>query len=196
MGDEGRPEGRAAVRQALIRATIETFVEEGMSVSVRSIAARANVNHGLVHQYFGSKNQLLEEAFATVSQQAMDDLDGDGLPPADLVWRRNGEIPKMLARFFFELGPDANPIGASGLLRSWRDALVRLGVADDDADAADRVLMAASAAIGWSLFREYLLGGLATPLEERDALTDRVNQRIADVGGLPAGGDGADTVHP
>ena len=52
--------GREAVREALLAAATELFAERGpASVSVRDIAARAGVNHGLVHRHFGSKDAVL-----------------------------------------------------------------------------------------------------------------------------------------
>lgn len=68
IGQAGRvvpfaqPRGREQVRAALIQAAAELFAERGPArVSVRDVAARAGVNHGLVHQYFGSKRALLGE---------------------------------------------------------------------------------------------------------------------------------------
>ena len=52
--------GREAVRAALLTAATELFADRGPArVSVRDIAARAGVNHGLVHRHFGSKDAVL-----------------------------------------------------------------------------------------------------------------------------------------
>jgi TetR/AcrR family transcriptional regulator, repressor for neighboring sulfatase len=54
------PRGGEAVQVALIEAAITLFAERGPAVvSVREIAKRAGVNHGLVHRHFGSKEGLL-----------------------------------------------------------------------------------------------------------------------------------------
>ena len=54
------PQGRVAVRAALIASATELFAARGpSSVSVRQIAHHAQVNHGLVHRHFGSKRGLL-----------------------------------------------------------------------------------------------------------------------------------------
>jgi len=58
-----RARGREAVREALLAAATELFAERGPAgVSVRDIAARAGVNHGLVHRHFGSKDAVLRAA--------------------------------------------------------------------------------------------------------------------------------------
>lgn len=57
------PDARVDSRRALLLAAIESFSESGpASVSVRDIARRAGVNHGLIHRHFGSKDGLLSEA--------------------------------------------------------------------------------------------------------------------------------------
>jgi AcrR family transcriptional regulator len=65
-----QPRGREQVRRALIEAAAELFAEHGPAgVSVRDVAARAGVNHGLVHQYFGSKRALLGEVLEYLAEQ-------------------------------------------------------------------------------------------------------------------------------
>jgi AcrR family transcriptional regulator len=46
----------------IMRAARRLFAEHGiLAVSVRDVAAEAGVTHGLVHHYFGTKEQLAEE---------------------------------------------------------------------------------------------------------------------------------------
>lgn len=62
------PHGPEEVRKALLAAASRLFAEKGPgAVSVREIAREAGVNHGLVHHYFGSKQELLH---AVVRSQA------------------------------------------------------------------------------------------------------------------------------
>jgi AcrR family transcriptional regulator len=64
-----QPRGREQVRAALIQAASNLFAERGpASVSVRDVAAHAGVNHGLVHQYFGSKQALLGEVLEFLAE--------------------------------------------------------------------------------------------------------------------------------
>ncbi|EFV13672.1 TetR/AcrR family transcriptional regulator [Segniliparus rugosus] len=55
-----KPTGRDAVVAATLTAASELFAQKGPSAtSIRDIATRAGVNHGLVFRYFGAKEQLL-----------------------------------------------------------------------------------------------------------------------------------------
>lgn len=49
--------GPAAVRTALVEAAAELFAAKG-DASVRAVAQRAGVNHGLIHHYLGGKQGL------------------------------------------------------------------------------------------------------------------------------------------
>lgn len=56
---------RTTAEEKLITAAGDLLAEVGpRAASVRSIAARAGVNHGLVHHYFGSKDALLRAAMS------------------------------------------------------------------------------------------------------------------------------------
>lgn len=56
---------RAGTEERLIVAAAELLAEIGpRTVSVRAIAERAGVNHGLVHHYFGGKEALLRAGMA------------------------------------------------------------------------------------------------------------------------------------
>ncbi len=55
-----RPVGKEEVVEAVLTAASELFAEKGpTATSIREVATRAGVNHGLVHRHFGSKRQLL-----------------------------------------------------------------------------------------------------------------------------------------
>jgi AcrR family transcriptional regulator len=58
--DAAKPLGKDEVVSAVLAAASELFAEKGpAATSIREVAARAGVNHGLLHRHFGSKRQLL-----------------------------------------------------------------------------------------------------------------------------------------
>jgi AcrR family transcriptional regulator len=183
MAPEPRPLGRESVMDALIEATIEFIVEEGLNVSVRRIADRAGVNHGLVHAYFENKQGLLSAAADTINRRASLDADPSGFPPPDLASRRGGELAKAVARIQLDGGKDlfsSNPISTS-----WRGALARTRP-DLSVDEIDTMVATASAlGLGWALFSDHLSQLLGLDQVRRDALDAHVADLISELGGLP-----------
>ena len=58
--DPSRPQGREAVRAAVLTAATRLFSRSGPAgVSLRDVAREANVNLGLIHRHFGNKRELL-----------------------------------------------------------------------------------------------------------------------------------------
>lgn len=58
---------RAGAAEKLVAAACDLLAEVGpRAASVRAIASRAGVNHGLVHHYFGSKDALLSAAMSSL----------------------------------------------------------------------------------------------------------------------------------
>src|ERR1700741_422368 len=54
------PTGREEVEAAILQAATDLFAERGpAATSIRDIATRSKVNHGLVFRYFGTKEQLV-----------------------------------------------------------------------------------------------------------------------------------------
>lgn len=184
-----RPFGRDAVREALIEATIEFIMDEGLGVSVRRIAERAGVNHGLVHVYFENKQGLLSAAVDAINERASQELDDEGYPPPDLASRRGGELARAIARIQLDSGKDlgsSNPISSA-----WKTALSR-SRPDLAGEEIDTMVATASAlGLGWALFADHLGDLLGVDPEQRLALDAHVSAVIADLGGLPWPGPGS-----
>lgn len=67
----------ATTRERLLDAARACLIEQGhQACSVKAIAGRAGVNHGLVHHYFGSKEQLWLELIAREAERVRGALDG------------------------------------------------------------------------------------------------------------------------
>ena len=187
-----KPAGRDAVTEALIEATSALILERGVTVSVRDIAQRAGVNHGLVHTYFGSKEALISAAFGQLVDRAAAELDDDGFPPADLAFRRGGEVARALARTMLDVTGDPYP--RHPILPSWRAALAARRPAATDEELDEAVIVATTLGLGWALFGEHLCGILDVDEEERDAIEQRVLTIMSDIGGIP--NTGATTASP
>ena len=70
MTDTPKIKGKEAVKAALIDSASQLFAQRGIAgVSVRDIAQNAQVNHGLVHRHFGSKDRLVEAVLDFLSQE-------------------------------------------------------------------------------------------------------------------------------
>ena len=66
-----KPLGKEEVVAAVLSAASELFAERGpAATSIREVAARAGVNHGLLHRHFGSKRQLLAATLQHLADSA------------------------------------------------------------------------------------------------------------------------------
>jgi AcrR family transcriptional regulator len=155
-------------------------------MSVRDIARRAGVNHGLVHTYFGSKEALLAAAFGHLVDRAAVELDEDGFPPPDLAFRRGGEIAKALARTMLDVKGDPYP--SHPILPSWRAALARSRPDATGTELDEAVIVATTLGLGWALFAEHLCSILDVDEDQRDTIEQRVLALISDIGGIPSTG--------
>jgi AcrR family transcriptional regulator len=76
-----KPHGRDQVRTAVLAATRDLVAERGPDgFSVREIAARAGVNHALVHRHFGTKSDVLKEMLAMDAAAVVAAITDAGLP--------------------------------------------------------------------------------------------------------------------
>ena len=67
---------REGVSQALIEAAAALFAERASGrVTVRDIAARADVNQSLAHRYFGTKQNLMAAAMEKAQRHVVTQID-------------------------------------------------------------------------------------------------------------------------
>src|ERR687885_2660254 len=63
---------REVAREALLDAAERLLIEEGHAgITTRKVAAEAGVNHGLVHYYFGSIEELLFQAMERYTERLL-----------------------------------------------------------------------------------------------------------------------------
>jgi len=181
-----KPRGRDEVRSAVITATSALVAERGPDgFSVRDIAARAGINHALVHRHFGTKADVLEQTLAAEAEAVVSAIVGSGLPTsgtagADVV----AKLLELLAdrpTYWRTLvhavldSPEAAVPGTaattdlfSGL---WRD---------NDPDNAVQTSVAGLSVLGWLIFGDYMSDATgADPEDVRRAIASQVAALIA-----------------
>ena len=168
------PHGEAAVRRALVAAGADLFAARGPSqVSVREVAERAGVNHGLVHHYFGSKDGLvaavLEHLAAAATAEVVASQSPATLYASDGPSARHGRI---VAHLILE-GRD--PAGFKTSFPSMDALVTRFRAAGLTPRAArERAAQVLAVVLGWQLFEPFLVA--AAGLDP----SDRVRRRMID----------------
>jgi AcrR family transcriptional regulator len=168
---EGRRRGRESAVEALVEAARALFAVHGPdAVSLRDIARAAGVNHGLIHHYIGSRDDLLRLVFDRSTEQARRQVEGsDDITSALRALRSLGEgssdYSRLLAWALLEGHDPAEFHGRSAAL----DAVVRAG-GDDSRDLRVALAMAMVQALGWKLFGRYALVAAGLDGEDPDSV--------------------------
>jgi AcrR family transcriptional regulator len=150
----GSADGAPSTREQLLRAAIEIAGEQGRHmVTHRSVAARANVAHGLVRHYFGNREDLLSEAVKTAINEDIDHVRlvtddpnefGAGLTTLDENWPR--QVLQFEAMLNAVRGNRADEAATAALYERYlgeiRRTLESLGIDDPDGAWADFFLAA------------------------------------------------------
>ena len=166
LGDEkvAQPRGRDEVRLAVIEAANFLFGEKGPdAVSIRDVAMRAGVNHGLVHRHFGTKEQLLREVMQNYASAFM--RQAEGVPSVGVATRKMLQVMtdqpsfvRIVAHLLLSGHEAEEFVAESGGL-----ALLALLTQKEAGLSAKegQLLSAASTAMcmGWVLFESFLLAG-------------------------------------
>ncbi len=158
------PTGREEVAAAILEAATDLFAERGpAATSIRDIAARSNVNHGLVFRHFGTKEQLVGAVLDHLGAN-LSDLLQSGAPP-DLIEPALDRQMRVMARTVL----DGYPAGQ--LQKRFPNIATLLDwvrpLHDNDTGARLAVANALALQFGWRLFSPILRS--ATGLDE---LTD------------------------
>jgi TetR/AcrR family transcriptional regulator, repressor for neighboring sulfatase len=166
--------GPEQVRRAVLAAAALLFAERGMdAVSLRDIAAQADVHLALIPRYVGSRDELVSAVFDYLSQQVAEavvdnPLAGQGFGTDTVMgqWVRVAAALAIAGRSVSS-GVGFNPVTAMA-------ATLADGYGLDELSARVRATQVVAAALGWRIFEDYLvdagdLGDL--PLQElRDDL--------------------------
>jgi TetR/AcrR family transcriptional regulator, repressor for neighboring sulfatase len=182
-----RPRGPEDVTAAVVDAATKLLAERGpAAVSLRDIAREARVNYGLIHYYFGTKDDVLRTVFASLSYRAADRLAtaAEIGPMMDEYWQDSASANsyvRMLSWLLLDGRDPGHLLGRSPALAQLTAAIQRerhhpaAGGDDQGAPgpapaAFDPRLVAAATVLmsmGWRLFSSFLIP--AAGLEDRSA---------------------------
>lgn len=154
---ESTPVGREEVAAAVLDAAAQLFAERGpAATSIRDVAARSNVNHGLVFRHFGTKDRLVGAVLDHLGGRLSVLLDQDA--PVAEIERAKDQQTRVVARSLLDGYP-------AGELQTSFPNLVRLldrvrPRFDDDTSARLAVANAVALQLGWHLFQPFLRAAL------------------------------------
>lgn len=180
------PVGRDEVVAAALAAAAELFAERGPgATSIRDIAAKSKVNHGLIYRHFGTKEQLVGAVLDHLGSRLTALLDGDG--PGDEIERNMDQHMRVMARALL----DGYPIGQlqtrfPGVTRLLAQVLPRY---DDERDGRLAVANAVALQLGWRFFEPFLRSAAGLEPLSEDEVRAAVSTQIAQI--LDPGAAGA-----
>lgn len=158
------PSGRVEVAAAILAAATDLFAERGpAATSIRDIAARSNVNHGLVFRHFGTKDQLIGAVLDHLGTNVGALLSAQ--TSAEELDRALDRQMRVVARTVLDGYPAGQLQTRFPAIAALLDAV--LPRHDDETEARRAVANALALQFGWRLFAPILRS--ATGIEE---LTD------------------------
>ena len=181
--DASIPSAKDRVVHALVEAAIELFGTRGPdAVSLREIAAKAQVNYGLIHHYVGTKDDLISLALRTVSAQSTERFATDD--PLDTIHRLVESDPaspslRLLAWSLLQGRKADDLVGRSQALAALAAQVANTATT---VESRQRVVVLMSLLLGWQLFGDYLTESLDLGNDARSStaeFTERVAIHIA-----------------
>ena len=172
------PFGRDEVAAAVLEAASDLFAEKGpAATSIREVATRSKVNHGLVFRHFGTKDSLVGAVLDHLAGRITAEI--DAREPGARVEEALIRHAKVVARTIL----DGYPVGE---LQASFPTLARLldeirPNFDDDVDARLAAANIGALQLGWYLFRPFLQGALGLESVAEDAIRASTNAVVADI---------------
>jgi TetR/AcrR family transcriptional regulator, repressor for neighboring sulfatase len=162
---------------ATLSAAAELFAERGpAATSIRDIAARSKVNHGLIYRHFGTKEQLVGAVLDHLGSRLTALLDSDG--PADEIDQNLDQHMRVMARALL----DGYPVGKlqtrfPGVTRLLGQVLPQR--AGDERSARLAVANAVALQLGWRFFESFLTSSTGLDPISDDEVRGAVGAEIA-----------------
>jgi AcrR family transcriptional regulator len=176
-----RLEGRSTVDQRIIDAVIGLVGEGGYrALSHQAIRARAEITNGVLYDRFGTPDAAFRAAYASVSDDLLDELDDCGRATENAAMRARAAIAALVD--FSALGGGRADVwllavlDASRAAQEWRTAVLR--------DMAQRILHEPDAPAveieRWAERDLFALGGVLSVLSQMRRERDYVAMRRAE----------------
>ncbi|OBI42661.1 TetR/AcrR family transcriptional regulator [Mycobacterium colombiense] len=166
------PTGRAEVAAAILEAATDLFAERGpAATSIRDIAARSHVNHGLVFRHFGTKEQLVGAVLDHLGAN-LSALLGTDAPAAVLQSSLDRQM-RVMARTVLDGYPAGQLQKRFPNIATLLDGVRPLY--DDEVTARLAVANALALQFGWRLFAPILRS--ATGIE--DLTDDEIREAVS-----------------
>jgi TetR/AcrR family transcriptional regulator, repressor for neighboring sulfatase len=176
-----KPIGKGEVSAAVLEAASELFAAKGpAATSIREVAARAGVNHGLVHRHFGSKHQLLAATLQHLADSGAA-LRESGAPPEQMA-----AAHELQARVMVRSTLDGFPVEELQQRFPGMEAFLDMVRADHSDERTARLLAAHGMALqfGWGLLGPTLRVAFGLQdlddTEIRAAVAEQVAKIVAD----------------
>jgi AcrR family transcriptional regulator len=175
-GREAAPVGREEVVAAILAGAAELFAERGpAATSIRDIAARSAVNHGLVHRHFGTKERLVGAVLDHLGATLTVLLDNGA--PAEEVEQAMDRHMRVMARALL----DGYPVGQlqtrfPNVALLLDQVLPRFG---DESSGRLAVANAVALQLGWRLFEPFLRSAVGLGQVADGRVRDAVAGEIA-----------------
>lgn len=173
--DEFVPTGRDEVIAAILDSAGEMFADRGpAAASIRDIAARARVNHGLVFRHFGTKERLVSAVLDHLAAH-LATLMNAGAPAAEIEAAGSRQL-RVIARALL----DGYPVGQLQTIFPGAAKLVDEIRAGHPSDEEARLTAAHVLALlfGWQLFEPFLRSATGLHDYPEDALRQSIGEEM------------------
>jgi AcrR family transcriptional regulator len=173
-----RPVGRDAVVAAVLAAASALFAEKGpAATSVRDIAARSGVNHGLVYRHFGAKEELVAAVLDYLSDEVAAGANAGGAGDAlDAAVERHWRVIAWAIL-------DGYPVGRLQHRFPYVSKLVERARAHHLDDDAARLAAGNALALelGWRLFEPFVRSAAGLRHVPPSRMRESINDAVAEL---------------
>jgi AcrR family transcriptional regulator len=182
--------------ERLVVAAADLLSEVGpRAMSVRAIAERADVNHGLVHYYFGSKDGLLRAAMARLVEEhsrLVSEMTHGSPRPLPLGLRNDMRYLRAVVRCVLdgemELALTELRVGASVPRKALDNLVATKATGEDPKKVKATVALAAALEMGWAALEPFLFAVADVGRDEADAVRELAKTYRVSLAAVNAGG--------